>query len=174
MASRQSRETHISPMQPVHTFLLHAIILVAVLWGLFGFIFGFATVSGSDMSPNMKSGDILLYYCLDRTIKAQDIVVLDKNDTEYVGRVVAVGGDTVDITDGGSLVVNDNALVEPNIYTSTPRYEGFVQYPLTLDEGEYFILADNRNGGEDSRYYGVVIEKEIRGTVITMIRRNNF
>lgn len=174
MASRQGEKKPGSPMQPVHTFLLHAMILVAALWALFGFVFGITTAPDSDMSPNIKSGDLLLYYCLDRSVKAQDVVVLNKNDTDYVGRIVAVGGDTVDITDGGSLVINGNAVIEPNIYTSTPRYEGFVRYPLTLGEGEYFVLADYRNGGEDSRYYGAVTEKEVLGTVITVIRRNNF
>lgn len=173
MALRKDKKKS-SPMQPVHTFLLHAIVIVLVLWGLFCFIFGITTAPGNDMSPNIKSGDLLFYYCLDKNVKAQDVVVLNKNDTEYVGRVVASGGDTVDITDSGNLVINGNIVVETNIYTSTPRYEGFIIYPVTLSEGEYFILADYRAGGEDSRYYGVVYEKEILGTVITVIRRNNF
>ena len=163
-----------SPMQPVHTFLFHSIIIVAVLWGLFGYVFGFTTAPNSDMSPNIKSGDLMFYYYLNKNIKAQDIVVLKKNNTEYVGRVVAVEGDTVDITDSENLVINGNIMTERNIYSSTPIYEGFVKYPLTLKEGEFFVLADQRNGGEDSRYYGAVSEKEMLGTVITVIRRSNF
>ena len=46
---------------------------------------------------------------------------------------------------------------------------GFVQ----TAEGEYFILVDKRESGEDSRYYGMVKEKEIKGSVVTIIRRNN-
>ena len=116
----------------------------------------------------------MFYYYLNKNIKAQDIVVLKKNNTEYVGRVVAVEGDTVDITDSENLVINGNIMTERNIYSPTPIYEGFVKYPLTLKEGEFFVLADQRNGGEDSRYYGAVSEKEMLGTVITVIRRSNF
>ena len=46
-------------------------------------------------------------------------------------------------------------------------------YPLTLGEREYFVLADQRNGGMDSRYFGIVRAEEIRGIVITVLRRNN-
>lgn len=162
-----------SPMTPVQCFFLNAIIIVTAIWLLLGFVFGLTTASNGDMSPNIKADDMLLYYQLDRKFHPQDVVVLEKNDTMYVGRIVACGGDTVEITDTDCLVINGNSMVESNIYAVTPRYEGFVEYPLTLGKGEYFILADARNGGEDSRYYGKVSESEIRGKVITILRRNN-
>ena len=102
-----------------------------------------------------------------------EVVVLNKNDTIYLGRVIAVGGDTVDITDDATLIVNGNAISEPKIFYTTPRFEGYEEYPQTVPEGEYFILVDRREGGEDSRYYGPVSESEILGKVITAVRRNN-
>ena len=162
-----------SPMTPVQLFLLNAVIIVTAVWLLFGFVFGLTSAPNADMSPNIKANDLLLYYRLDRGCRAQDVVVLKKNGTTYVGRVVACGGDTVDITDDSQLIINGNAMVENNIYTATPRYEGFAEYPLTLGEGEYFVLADHRSGGEDSRYYGSVSEREILGKVITVLRRSN-
>ena len=162
-----------SPMGPLQTFFLNALLIVTAVWLLCGFVLGFTTVPNGDMSPNLKAGDLLMYYQLNRTFAAQDVVVLKKNDTVYVGRVVAKGGDTVDITDSGSLVINGNTMIESNIYHPTVRYEGFVSYPVTLNEGEYFVLADIRNSGEDSRYYGTVSESEILGKVITAVRRNH-
>ena len=47
-----------------------------------------------------------------------------------------------------------------------------LEYPLTLEEGECFALADSRNGGTDSRFFGPVLNSEILGTVITIVRRN--
>lgn len=170
---QEKKQKKRSPMNPVQIFFLNAIIIVTVIWLLFGMVFGFAAVPNGDMSPNLKAGDLLLYYQLYNDYKAQDVVVLRKNDTTYVGRIVAVGGDTVEITDSESLVINGHTMIENNIYSPTPRYEGFTQYPLTLAEGECFVLADLRNGGEDSRYYGAVSEREILGKVITVIRRNN-
>ena len=162
-----------SPMGPIQTFFLNALLIVTALWLLFGFVLGFATVPNGDMSPNFKSGDLLMYYRLNRNFVAQDVVVLKKNNTVYVGRIVAKGGDTVDITDAGGLVINGNTMIETNIYNRTVRYEGFVSYPLTLKDGEYFVLVDLRSSGEDSRYYGAVAESEILGKVITVVRRNH-
>lgn len=162
-----------SPMNPIQVFLLNALIVVTVLWLLFGFVLGLAAAPNGDMAPNIKNADLLLFYRLNSSFQAQDVVVLRKNDTTYIGRVVAVGGDSVDITDEAALVINGNIVSESNIYTATPRYEGFQEYPVKVPEGSYFILADSRNGGEDSRYYGTVTGDEINGRVITVIRRNN-
>ena len=51
--------------------------------------------------------------------------------------------------------------------------EGGIDLPVTLGPDEYFILADSRQGGMDSRYLGPIAKDEIKGTVITVIRRNN-
>jgi len=91
----------------------------------------------------------------------------------FICRVVAAAGDTVEISEGERLVVNGNAVIESGIFYNTPEYLGFVEYPLKLGEGEYFVLADYRNGGADSRFFGAVRGEEILGTVITIMRRNN-
>ena len=87
--------------------------------------------------------------------------------------MVAGPGDTVEIGNSSHLIVNGNPQVETNIFYPTPLYEGFVRYPLTLGDGEYFVLADYRNGGADSRFFGAVRLDEVLGTVITIARRNN-
>ena len=89
----------------------------------------------------------------------------------FVGRVVAASGDTVEIDD--RLMINGNAVIETKIYSPTQRYEGFGEYPVTLGQGEFFILSDRRSGGADSRFFGPVSRSEILGTVITLVRRNN-
>lgn len=91
----------------------------------------------------------------------------------FICRVVAGPGDTVEISEGQRLIVNGNAMIESNIFYPTPEYVGFVSYPLKLGEGEYYVLADYRNGGADSRFFGAVKKKEVLGTVITILRRNN-
>ena len=91
----------------------------------------------------------------------------------YVSRVIAAPGDTVDITDGERVLVNGNALIESNIFYTTPEYLGFVEYPVTLGPDEYFVLSDHRQGGADSRFFGPVKENDILGVVITVARRNN-
>ena len=93
--------------------------------------------------------------------------------TRFVCRVVACPGDTVEITEENGLRVNGEAPVESNIYGMTLPYEGYLEYPVKLGEGEYFVLSDSRNGGVDSRLFGPVTQEEIQGIVITILRRNN-
>ncbi len=93
--------------------------------------------------------------------------------TLFICRVVAGPGDVVEISEGDRLIVNGNSMIESGIFYQTPLYAGFVDYPLTLGENEYFVLADYRNGGADSRFFGAVHKDEILGTVITILRRNN-
>ena len=91
----------------------------------------------------------------------------------FVCRVIAVAGDTVDISDERGLSVNGNTQIEPKIFYATRPYEDQIEFPIVLGEGEYFVLADYRNGGADSRYFGPVKQEEIQGIVITILRRNN-
>ena len=64
-------------------------------------------------------------------------------------------------------------MAESDIYYSTPRYESGVTYPVELGENQVFILCDYREGARDSRYLsGPVEESEIKGKVITIIRRS--
>ncbi|MBO4389782.1 MAG: signal peptidase I [Lachnospiraceae bacterium] len=161
-------------MRAVRRFLFHAFLLCFLLWIMFGVVFGILRMPTSDMTPRIDNGDLLMYYRLDKGYKADQVVVLEKNETTYVGRVVAVSGDTVEITDEGKLIINGNAVIEQRITTPTPRYEGFVEYPVKLGNNEYFILTDVRDGGEDSRYYGVVGKSEIKGSVFSLFRRNHF
>ena len=93
--------------------------------------------------------------------------------TRFVCRIVAGPGDTVQISEGERLMVNGNTMIENNIFYATPMYGDFVTYPLQLGEGQYFVLADSRGGGADSRFFGPVEAEDILGTVITILRRNN-
>lgn len=160
-------------------FLLRLVVFVLVIWVLFFQVVGIVICPTADMHPRIDNGDMVLFYRLDKDVRAQDVIVLEKAtpDSEekqiFVLRVVAVAGDTVEVTDGERLVINGNAMIEPDIFYATPRYEGFTEYPLTLGEGECFVLADSRNGGMDSRYFGPVTVDDILGTVITIVRRNN-
>ena len=167
-----SKQRSLSPMDPIQRFLLNCLIVITVLWVLFGSIIGVMAAPNDDMFPHIKAKDLVLYYRLERSFHAQDVVILNKNETPYVGRVIAVAGDRVEISDDDRLIINGSYVSEPQIYTSTPRLESFVSYPVELQDGEYFILADARNGAEDSRYYGVAKKSEIHGKVFAFIRRN--
>ena len=161
-------------------FVIRLVVFLAVVWILFFQIIGVTHMNSGDMYPRLDAGDLLLFYRLDKNVKAQDVIVINKVTPDsggkkelFICRVVAVGGDTVEITEDQNLIVNGNAVVESNIFYRTPPYEGYTQYPIVLRTGQCFVLADSRVGGNDSRWFGPVNKKEILGTVITVIRRNN-
>jgi signal peptidase I len=150
------------------------VLLLLILWAVFMFVIGIKMVPNDDMSPRLDAGDIMLYYKIVAKVNNNDIVVVKKNGTEYVGRLIARPGDTVEITKEDNLIINGNLVAEEKIFYKTPQYEGFVEYPLTLGSDEFFILCDHREGGEDSRYYGPVKYSEIKGILIGVYRRAGF
>ena len=177
-AAQQKR--HKRRVRALCSFLVKTVLLAAVIYVLFFHIVGIAMMPSRDMYPRLDSGDMLLYYRLEKNIKYQDIIVFDKAAEDggeaqlFVSRVIGAPGDTVEITEERGLTVNGNTVIESNIfYPTMPYEEGIAEYPVKLGEGEYFVLADQRNGGMDSRYFGIVNISEIRGVVITMVRRSN-
>ena len=168
-------------IRALRAFLAKLAALAAVGYILLFHIVGIMVMPNSDMYPRLDAGDLLLYYRVNRKAKVQDIVVFHKEVNRngrkttrtYVCRVAAAAGDTVEVSAAKGLQVNGNTVIETNIFYPTKEYDGFTDYPVKLGEGEYFVLADFRNGGEDSRYFGPVKQEEIDGIVITMARRNN-
>lgn len=159
-------------MRALRNFLVRLFLLITVIGILFGVVFGLTPMANADMQPAVCAGDLMLYYRLDKNLKSDDVVVFQKEDIQYTGRIVAVPGDVVEITDESELMVNKNTVMEDNIFYTTPAYDSEVEYPLALKEDQYFILCDNREGAKDSRSFGVVDTTEIKGKVITIVRRS--
>lgn len=159
-------------MRALRNFLVRLFLLITVIGILFGVVFGLTPMANADMQPAVCAGDLMLYYRLDKNLKSDDVVVFQKEGIQYTGRIVAVPGDVVEITDESDLMVNKSTVMEDNIFYTTPAYDSEVEYPLTLKEDQYFILCDNREGAKDSRSFGVVDTSEIKGKVITIVRRS--
>ncbi|MBR2284236.1 MAG: signal peptidase I [Ruminococcus sp.] len=141
----------------------------------FMLILGIYVQHGEGMSPAFHNKDIIIYYRLSEEISSGDtIVYADGSGTLHLGRVIAVQRDTVDITADG-LTVNGYFREEPYAHGSTVLVEGAgVTFPLTLQEGEYFLLCDDRTDVNDSRLYGAVSAENIKGKALILIRHRDF
>lgn len=159
-------------MRALRNFLVRLFLLITVIGILFGVVFGLTPMANADMQPAVCAGDLMLYYRLGKNLNSDNVVVFQKEGIQYTGRIVAVPGDVVEITDESELMVNKNTVMEDNIFYTTPAYDSEVEYPLALKEDQYFILCDNREGAKDSRSFGVVDTSEIKGKVITIVRRS--
>jgi len=125
------------------------------------------------MAPAIKDGDLVLFYRYTGAgYLPQDVVVLTYNGQRQARRVVATAGDTVDITED-SLLINGAPQRELEIHQETQRYQEGVSFPLTVPEGQVFVLGDSRIGATDSRIYGCVKIEDTLGKVMTVIRRRN-
>lgn len=152
---------------------LKILIFVVLLAVIFLFIFGICRCSDNMMSPAFKDGDLVVYYRLQKEYQPSDTVVLEKDGETQVRRIIAKAGDEVDMTEDG-LKINGYLQQENEIYTETFPYTEGISFPITIGEDEYFVLGDNRTNAKDSRIYGTVKKEEIKGMVITLLRRRGF
>jgi signal peptidase I len=132
----------------------------------------------TSMEPTVLVGDHIL---VDRREQAKerrrgDLIVFEypKDETkDFMKRVVAIGGDTVEIRDK-QLIVNGNPVTEAYVEymdklvmpaNQSPR-DNFG--PITVPGNFYFVLGDNRDRSLDSRFFGVVEQSKVKGTVKTI------
>ena len=127
-------------------------------------------VSGNSMNLILQDGDTILVNKMAYKIfspSRNDVIVFRQEGQEHnyysVKRVVALPGETVQIMDG-ILYINDKPYEEINKVEKMIT-AGVAEEKITLEKGEYFVLGDNRNQSEDSRYssVGMITKKEIIG-----------
>ena len=132
----------------------------------YALLFHLSVVRGSSMTPGIRDGDRILVdhlsYLLGGVERGDVVVLRCPVDTEldYIKRVIALPGDTVRIEDG-SVFVNGRRLDEP--------YLASVDRSTRLEErvepDQFFVLGDNREHSSDSREFGQVPRRFLRGRV---------
>ncbi|OCL27057.1 signal peptidase I [Orenia metallireducens] len=141
-------------------------IIVALLISFFIITFvvqAFYIPSGS-MLPTLKPGDRIFankFIYRFREPKRQEIIVFKwpvNPKRRFIKRLIGLPGDEVKIVEG-QVYINDKPLEED--YTLERSYTDFPE--VKVPKGHYFMLGDNRNNSEDSRFWGFVPRKNILG-----------
>lgn len=137
----------------------------AVFLAAFIRIFFFDTyiVTNKSMEPTFCEGDQILLLkknFIFNKVKNFDVIVFEYDNSNLVKRVIGKEGDKVEIRDGG-LYLNDN-LIEHEYYIFSNDDDGL----YIVGSNQYFVLGDNIKVSEDSRYFGLIDEKDIKGQVI--------
>ncbi len=159
--------------------LLTALLGGLCIVGIFSLLIGVDRVSGESMNPYLNHGDWIVYSRVGTRIQRGQVVVFEKNGESMVKRVAGLPGDTVKISDSGDEVfVNGAGTMGYGITEhDSPgnREETDTDGPgerLTVLDGQYMVLGDNRSVSIDSRdsRVGTVPQKNILGRVILIIR----
>lgn len=122
------------------------------------FLFEPIRVDGQSMCDTLQDQEIMLVtkpeYLLGEPQRGDVVICKYPGRTEnFVKRLMGVPGDTLEIRDN-VVYLNGTALDEPYL-TPERNNDGFSMEPITLGEGEYFVMGDNRDNSHDSRnYYG--------------------
>lgn len=150
--------------------ILELLGVVVVIMLLFNLLIGISTIQGNSMYPTLHDGERVLYNRRYSDYKTGDIVALHRPDgEEFVKRVVAVAGDTVNIQ-GGKLYVNgEEEKLDGPVGKTEAAADGTVTYPLEVGENQVFVLGDNREISSDSRAFGPVDIDDLKGKIICYI-----
>ena len=151
----KTKKTWQEYLQEILYGLLKILALYLIILLVQNCIGGMAVVHGKSMEPTFSEGDYVIFRCIAYEPQRGDIVLCRTGkgyENELIKRIIGLPGDTVYI-DQESGTVSD------------------ITYPVTVPQGQYFVLGDNRDVSLDSRSseIGMLERKKIDGKVVFRI-----
>ena len=135
-------------------------VLVATLWT------PVLQIYGSSMTPTLSEGQFVVSL-KGASFRQGDLVSFYIGNKLLVKRVIAVPGDWVNITEDGTVYVNEMELEEPYI-NEKALGQCDLELPYQVPESSYFLMGDHRETSVDSRYtaVGAVAKDQIVGKIV--------
>jgi len=140
-------------------------IVMMIFFMIDSLFLSFAVVSGESMEKSFYNGDVIVTYHTSSVVD-NNVVIIELNDgTLIIKRVIATSGDYLEVTEEGNIYVNSELIeTSANYFTSS-----FVVVDRYLEDGEYYVLGDNRDVSVDSRVRGIITSEQIFGKVVYII-----
>ena len=169
---RRRRKIDFDKVRYVLIFALELALVIALAYGVVISFGKQVECANASMEPTYQTSDILLVntiaYKLSKPQQSDVIAFKPKsnvNASYSVKRVIATPGDTIYINNG-RIYINDE-LYKEHLEVERIENPGIAAAPITLMDDQYFVLGDNRNLSEDSRYesVGFVASEDILGRV---------
>ena len=159
--------------QLLSRFLVKITVIAAATAAVLLFVLGVNVHYGNNMHPSVRDGDLVVSFRMQRPF-LNAVVLYDCDGKTNVGRVVAMEGSVVAITDAGELTVNGIVPSEEVFYPTFKSENSEIQFPYTVEKGKVFILNDFRLDTYDSRSFGAVDIKDLKGPALFTMRRRGF
>lgn len=168
-------------------------IVVAVILALFirTFVVQAFKIPTGSMEPNLLIGDHLLVNKFVfaptatgaervllpmRTVRRGDVIVFkypEEPDRDFIKRVIGLPGETVEVRDR-RVLIDGEPIEDPYAHYLFPAMSGGgsgfdvrQRYgPVTVPDGHYFMMGDNRDNSEDSRYWGFLPQQYVKGRAL--------
>jgi len=152
------------------SLILRLCVITLAVWVIFSQVFLITQCEGQGMFPAIEDGDLILAYRLHEDYWKGDVVVYEMDGKNHLGRIVAMESNVVMMdAETGNLVINGTTQGGEILY---PTYaKAGYEYPYRVPEGNLFLLGDYRTQATDSRDFGPVPLDNIKGKVITIVRR---
>ena len=148
-------------------FGICVVIAIVIALIITNFVASHTKVEGNSMESTLENGDDIIVekfsYLTNNPERYEIIVFRESESVNYIKRVIALQGETIQITEG-KIYINERAIFDA--YGNAKMEDGGIaEKPLKLGQDEYFVLGDNRNASKDSRdkAVGVIKRDQIIG-----------
>lgn len=154
---------------------------IGLAWAIYEYAIEKTNMVDSSMEATLSKEDIILINKLAYLRSGPerfDVIVFKKDGKEHsfysIKRVIGLPGEKV-LLSNGQIYINGE-LLESEVITEEQVIDGLASEEMLLDDNEYFVLGDNRNDSEDSRFanIGNVVTEEIVGKAWIRINRFGF
>lgn len=153
-------------------------ILLLLLLSVFteSYILGLTVVSGESMMNTIKDNDRILVnkisYLFEKPMRG-DVVIFNppingREEELFIKRIIAVSGDCFEIKDN-KLYLNGVAVIEDHVNINKTNRKEFKLLKGEVPKGYVFVLGDNRDNSNDSRVFGFVPIKNLKGKALTKV-----
>ena len=160
MISFKKREILYRPHEPIIKAIVDIIVIVCAAFLMVNFFFDNTKITGHSMNNTLKNEDVMLVNKVAykyRGPKRYDVIIFKPNignvSDYYTKRIIGLPGETVQIVDGKVYI--DGKVLEDDVIDEVIYNAGNAAKPIKLGYNEYFVLGDNRNNSDDSRFSNV-------------------
>ena len=148
-------------------FGICVVIAIVIALIITNFVASHTKVEGNSMESTLENGDDIIvekFSYLTNNPERYDIIVFRESESvNYIKRVIALPGETIQITEG-KIYINERAIFDA-YGNAKMEVGGIAEKPIKLGQEVYFVLGDNRNASKDSRdkAVGVIKRDQIIG-----------